>query len=125
MTYPGGDTVLVIANPTPAGKDSMNEDIPSLPTNRVVAATVYGCVFETEHISEQQHETITSGERAWAFMPYTADTAAITNANWLRPQRPTGESSARDYKVHGLPIVQYDIDGQPDHVWVICENQAG
>jgi len=106
---------------------------------------VYGCVFETERISEEQSDTITSNERGWAWLPYVAGagiptasesgnpildgdgkpvTTEIKNANWIRPLR-SDPLAQRDYKVLGMPSLEYDLEGNPDHVWVICEWHGG
>lgn len=118
--YPGGDTVGIVTKTPTGSTDSLGVAITS-----DAVTWVYGCVFETERVSEEQSETVTSSERAWVFMPYILGvTTAIDNENWLRPQRPAALAQ-RDYKVFGLPAVQYDMDGQPDHVWVTCEWHGG
>jgi hypothetical protein len=138
--YPGGDTVGIVTKLSTGQKDSMGQAVTA---DSVV--WVYGCVFETERISEEQSDTITSNERGWAWLPYipgigipTVDddgnelvdgegnpvTVEITNANWIRPKR-WQPMAARDYKVFGMPAVEFDGDGQPDHVWIICEWHAG
>lgn len=135
---PGGDT-LGIVTMAPSGQfDSLQQPIL---TESVV--WVYGCVFDTQHVTEHQDDTITSRERGWCWLPYVAGvgiptvnadgtpaldgngnpiTVDITNACWVRPKRadPMGQ---RDYKVFGEPVLEYDLDGQPDHVWVTCEWQ--
>lgn len=132
--WPGGDTVGIVTYTPQLDShgnvltDGLNQ--PLEPVRTVLWK--YGCVFEPEHVSEEQTNTITTRERAWVFLPVDADTTTITNANFLTPKRPAldedsaNESTAqRDYKVHGLPVVEYDMDGQPDHVWVICEYDGG
>ncbi|SIC56426.1 Uncharacterised protein [Mycobacteroides abscessus subsp. abscessus] len=124
---PGGDTLQVISyGPALDGHGNPVMDEQNQPIKaRTVVATIYGCVFEAEHISEHQTDAITSTERAWAFLPVTPDSRAIRNEHYLCPMRPAGDQSGRDYKVHGLPALQYDIEGQPDHVWIFCEWQPG
>lgn len=118
--FPGGDTLLIVSK-TPTGqKDSMGEDVT---TDSVVS--VYGCVFETERISEVESDVTTSNERGMAFLPYVEGvTTGVTNENWIRPQRPDALAQ-RDYKVFGRPAIEYDINGQPDHVWIVCEWHGG
>jgi hypothetical protein len=144
--YPGAET-LGIVEYQGTGVDGKNQPVSTTP---VVVQFVYGCVFEpySRGPVEEQSDTITSHERAWAFLPYvpgigipTVDSsgnpvvdgggnpvpATITNANWIQPQRLTlGDAEAqRNYKVQGLPEIEYDPDGMPDHAWVICEWRAG
>lgn len=147
VDYPGGDLLGVVEmQPTtdPPTLDAMNQPI----TNAVVVALVYGCVFEPIERGpvEEQTDTVTSHERAWAFLPYvqgigipTVDSGldlivdddgnpvpvVITNANYIQPQRATYTQAQRNYKVFGLPELQYDGDGLPEHVWVTCEWRAG
>lgn len=116
MTEPLGGQTLGIVTKTPTGaKDAANQDI----TDDVVV-WVEQCSFETEHISESQSDTIVSAERAWAIMPVTDAVAAITNANHIR-----NGVGGRDYKVHGLPAPENDIDGLLVYYWIICEWQGG
>jgi hypothetical protein len=116
MTEPlGGQTLGIITKVPTGAHDSMNEPIT---TDSIV--WVPQCSFETEHISESQSDTTTSTERAWAIMPVTAAVQAITNANYLR-----NGVGGRDYKVHGLPAPENDIDGQLVYYWLICEWQGG
>jgi hypothetical protein len=142
--YPGSD-LLGIGEWVPTGeKDRKNQDV----TEFVVLHLVYGCVFEpySRGPVEEQSDVITSHERAWAFLPYveglgipTVDDdgndvvdddgnpvpAVITNASWIQPQRPIDPLAQRNYKVQGLPEIEYDGDGQPDHAWIVCEWHAG
>lgn len=137
--YPGGDTVGVVTKVASGQTDSMGQPIT---VDQVV--WVYGCVFEGGMdfsslgvIMEKQSDTFTASEQAWVFMPYVSGlgipaidaagnptTATITNGSWIRPKRPDA-AQQRDYKVLGLPDVNYDFDGQPDHVFVACEWRAG
>lgn len=119
---PGRDTIGIVSYADSGQVDALNE---ALQTESVT--WVYGCVFEPLDRGpiEEQSDTITSAERAWAFLPYLEGvTTAITNANWLRPQRPD-PIAQRDYKVLGLPEIEYDMDGQPDHVFITCEWHGG
>ncbi|MBZ4574701.1 hypothetical protein [Mycobacterium avium] len=142
--FPGGD-VLGIVEFQPTGQvDSLNQAVKT----PVVVAWVYGCVFEpySRGPVEEQTDTITSHERAWAFLPYVAgfgiptfDAAGnalldadgnpipvvIDNGTWIQPQRPNDAVAQRNYKVQGLPEIEYDADGVPDHAWIVCEWQAG
>lgn len=119
---PGNDTIGIVIK-TPTGQvDSLNQAI----TTESVT-WIDGCVFETYPRGpvEEQSDTITSAERAWVFLPYLPGiTTGVTNANWIRPLRPD-PLAQRDYKVEGLPVFEYDLDGQPDHVWIVCEWRAG
>lgn len=138
--YPGGDTVGVITSVPSGGKDALGGQ----PVTETVV-WVYGCVFGTQHTTEEQDETITSAERAWVWFPYvdgigipTVDTTGapivdpdgnpvtvmIDNSCWLRPKR-DNPMGTRDYKVFGMPSIEYDLDGRPDHVWVTAEWRAG
>lgn len=142
--YPGGET-LGIAVEQPTGRvDSLNQPV----TAKVVTQWVYGCTFEpyTRGPVEEQTDTITSHERAWAFLPYlpgigvpTVDAdgnpvvdgdgnpvaAVITNNHWIQPVRANDAQAQRNYKVQGLPEIEYDIDGAPSYAWIVCEWQGG
>jgi hypothetical protein len=132
--YPGGDTLGVVTDVASGQTDSLNQPIL---TESVV--WVYGCVFETYMygISEQETDITTSQEKAFAYFPYVSGVgipgvdangasvaAVIDNNSRIRPQRPDAEAQ-RDYKVFGLPAEQYDIEGLPDHVLVVCVWQGG
>lgn len=142
--YPGGETLAVVEMQSTGGVDGKNQPI----TAPVVVAWVYGCTFEpyTRGPVEEQSDTITSHERAWAFLPYvpgigipTVDAsgnpvldvngvpvpAVIGNSNWIQPQRPNDAQAQRNYKVQGLPEIEYDIDGAPVYAWIVCEWQRG
>lgn len=121
VTYPGGDTLGIVTKVPTGQKDSLNQPIT---TDSV--EWIYGCVLETleYEINEHQTDTIAAFEKAWAFLPYSSTTAAIDNGDFIRPKRPDANAQ-RDYKVNGRAVVQYDIDGRPDHVFVLCEWQGG
>jgi len=137
--YPGGDTVYVVTKTDTGQRDGLNQPVPG-----ESATQVYGCVFDiiSSGPSEEQTDTTTNSERAWAFLPIvdgqgipTVDDdgnenvdadgnpifiAEIPNTARIRPKRSTALAQ-RDYKIIGRPEVQYDLDGQPDHVWIVCE----
>jgi hypothetical protein len=142
--YPGSDTIAVVTLEPTGDVDSLNKPI----TNPTVRALVYGCVFEpySRGPVEEQTDTITAHERAWAFMPYVYGVGipqvdsnlnavvddngnpvpvVIGNADFLQPVRLGNPQAQRNYKIQGLPEVQYDQDGMPDHVWIICEWHGG
>jgi hypothetical protein len=141
--YPGGET-LAILQPTGSGTDRLNQAI----TQLTVVAWVYGCAFEpyTRGPIEEQTDTITSHERAWAFLPYvqgvgvpTVDSGGnpvvdgggnpvpvvINNNTMIQPVRANDAVAQRNYKVQGLPEIEFDIDGQPEYAWVVCEWHGG
>ncbi len=135
--YPGGETLGIVEMVATGAVDELNQAVRT-PT---VVAWVYGCVFEpySRGPVEEQSDTITSHERAWAFLPYVpgsgipgidATTQAqivvsINNATWIQPQRANDALAQRNYKTQGLPEIEYDIDGAPSYAWVVCEWQAG
>lgn len=122
MTYPGGDTIGIVTKTATGTVDALNQ-----PTYSESVVWVYGCVFEpySRGPVEEETDSITAHERAWAFFPYIQGvTTSIGNANWIRPKRPDALAQ-RDYKVQGLSEVEYDLDGQPDHVFVIGEWHSG
>ncbi|ETZ58038.1 hypothetical protein L841_5520 [Mycobacterium sp. MAC_080597_8934] len=142
--YPGGETVAVVQFQPTGATDSLFQPVKA-PT---VVAWVFGCAFEpyTRGPVEEQSDTITSHERAWAFLPYVAGfgiptfdqsgnplldsnddpiPVAIDNSMWIQPQRPNDALAQRNYKVQGLPEIEYDIDGSPSYAWIVCEWQAG
>jgi hypothetical protein len=120
--FPGGDTIGIVTF-SPSGElDSNGQEIftPSV-------VNVFGCVFEPllRGPIEEETDTITAHERAWAFFPYIEGvTTNINNAQFLRPIRPDALAQ-RDYQVQGQSIVEYDMDGQPDHVFVAVEWHGG
>lgn len=119
-----GNHVLGIVEMQPSGQvDDLNQQI----TEPVVTQIVHGCMFESYVRGPEEHEddTVTSFERAYAFLPYIAGvTTTITNSNWLQPQRADAQAQ-RNYKVLGLPIIQYARSGRPSYVWIICEWRNG
>ncbi|WP_047317372.1 hypothetical protein [Mycolicibacter heraklionensis] len=135
--YPGGDTVYVVTDVATGQKDGLNQ-----PKFGESVAEVFGCVFDVVSTgpTEEQSDTTTNSERAWVFLPIvdgqgipTVDfdqdgelvyIAEIPNTARLRPERGTALGQ-RDYKIIGRPEVQYDLDGQPDHVWIVCEWRGG
>ncbi|UXA06583.1 hypothetical protein KXD96_27995 (plasmid) [Mycobacterium sp. SMC-2] len=142
--YPGGETLGVVEMQASGHVDGKNQAV----TSPSVVAWVYGCTFEpyTRGPVEEQSDTITSHERAWAFLPYvpgigipTVDVngdpvldtngdpvpASIGNSNWIQPVRANDAQAQRLYKVQGLPEIEYDIDGLPVYAWIVCEWQGG
>lgn len=120
---PGGDTLLIVTRVPTGQKDALNQDIFTEAT-----VSVYGCVFEpySRGPVEEDSNTETAHERAWAFLPYIEGvTTGINNQNFIQPVRPGSPLAQRNYKVQGLPEIQYDLDGVPDHVWIICEYHEG
>jgi hypothetical protein len=116
VTEPLGGQKLGIVTKVPTGEvDAANEDIT---TDKVV--WIDRCSFESEHLSEFQNETIVSGERGYAMMPDVPEVRAITNANHIR-----NGVGGRDFKVHGLPAPETDLDGALIGYWLVCEWQAG
>jgi hypothetical protein len=139
----GGDTVGIVSF-SPSGQlDANGQQIFTQSTQ-----LIYGCVFEpySRGPVEEETDTITAHERAWAFLPYvpgigvpTVDTdgnpilddngnpvpASIQNSDFVQPQRPGDAQAQRNYKVQGMPEVEFDMDGQPDHVFVVCEWHGG
>lgn len=119
---PGGDTIGIV---TYADSGTVDDNGQKILTSSVV--WVYGCVFEpySRGPVEEETDTITAHERAWAFFPYVPGvTTNINNGNWIRPQRPDALAQ-RDYKVQGQSEIEYDMDGQPDHVFVVGEWHGG
>lgn len=142
--YPGGETIGIVVEKPNGEVDSLYQAIKKL----TVVQWVYGCAFEpyTRGPIEEESDTITSHERAWAFLPYlpgigipTVDEngepvlddagnpvpAVIDNNTWLQPVRVNDAEAQRNYKVQGLPEVEYDIEGLPSYVWIVCEWHAG
>lgn len=143
--YPGADTLGIGSEQSTGGVDAKNQPLREF----VVSQYVYGCVFEpySRGPVEEQTDVITSHERAWAFLPYvegygiptvdvdgnelfaddgvTPVVAVLDNNSWIVPIRPNDAQAQRPYKVQGLPEIQYDGDGQPDHAWIVCEWQGG
>ncbi|PQM44673.1 hypothetical protein C1Y40_05169 [Mycobacterium talmoniae] len=145
-SYPGGDTIGIVTKTSTGQVDSLNQ-----PITVESVVWVYGCVFDiySRGPIEQQSDTVSSEERAWAFLPYVVTAAgagipivddsgnpvldgngnqvlvtSVSNSCWLRPKRPNALSQ-RDYKVLGQPEIEYDMDGEPDHAWIVCEWRAG
>ncbi|MDY0112705.1 MAG: hypothetical protein RBS21_00335 [Corynebacterium sp.] len=135
--YPGGETLGIVEMIPNGTVDELNQNV-RVPT---VVSWVYGCVFEpySRGPVEEQSDTITSHERAWAFLPYVAGSGipgidvttgaqlfvSIDNATWIQPQRANDPVAQRNYKTQGLPEIEYDIDGAPSYAWVVCEWHGG
>lgn len=135
--YPGADTIYVVTDVATGQRDDLNKPITS-----EAVAEVYGCVFDPVSTgpTEEQSDTTTNSERAWAFLPIIDGQgiptvgkdengdpiyiAAIPNKARLRPKRSTALDQ-RDYKITARPEVQYDMEGQPEHVWIVCEWRGG
>jgi hypothetical protein len=118
-----GNHVVGIVEMQGTQVDKLNQTIQA----PVVTGLVRGCMFESYNRGPEEHEddTITSFERAYCFLPYIEGvTTVLTNDHWLQPQRPDAEAQ-RNYKVLGMPIIQYDRSGRGDHVWIVCEWRAG
>lgn len=119
-----GNHVVGVVEMQPTGQvDSLNQPI----TEPVVVQLVKNCMFESYVRGPEEHEddTVSSFERAYAFLPYIAGvTTTITNAHYLQPQRADAQAR-RNYKVLGLPIIQYGRSGRPSHVWIVCEWREG
>lgn len=118
----GGDVLGIVTLVDSGQTDSLGEPIV---TESV--AWIDGCVFDIYSRGPiQQHtDTKTAEERAWAFFPYISGvTTDIVAGNVIRPQRPDALAQ-RDYHVFGRAEVEYDLEGQPDHVWVVCEWHGG
>lgn len=132
---PGGDALRIIAAVGTGQHDALGQAV--LAESEF---TVTGCVFDIVSSGpfEEQTDVTTSTEKAWAFLPYVAgagipvvDAAGtaryltvVDNTSRIEPVRPDALGSRR-YKVIGQPEVQYDLDGRPDHVWIVCEWRAG
>lgn len=132
---PGNDVVGIVTVASSGAVDALNAPVAA--SESVV--WVSGSVFDIDlGPREQQSDTITSEERAWAFLPYVPGqgipavdetgapvwVTAIDNRARIRPKR-LEALAQRDYKVLGQPELQYTLDGVPDHVWIICEWRAG
>jgi hypothetical protein len=120
--YLGGDTVGIVTIAPSGTTDSNGQQIFA-----ETVVNVFGCVFESLNRGpvQEQSDVITAHERAWVFFPYIVGvTDSISNANSLRPVRPNA-LSGRDYQVQGESQIEYDMDGQPDHVFVIGEWHGG
>jgi hypothetical protein len=118
----GGDTVNIVTLTDTGTVDDNGQKIFGTST-----VSVYGCVFEslTRGPVQEQSDTITAHERAWVFFPYIVGvTDSISNAQFLQPVRPN-DLSGRLYQVQGESQIEYDMDGQPDHVFVVGEWHGG
>jgi hypothetical protein len=141
--FPGGDTVGIVDFVPSGTLDSNGQQIFTSTTQ-----LVYGCVFEplSRGPVEEETDTVTAHERAWVFFPYisgigipTVDSdgnpivddngnpvpAAILNSSFLQPQRPGDPQAQRNYKVQGMPEIEFDMDGQADHAFIVGEWHGG
>lgn len=105
----------------------------------VTAQTVWvdGACFEIQSPSEQQNLTVTTSEVGWAFLPVSGDMIpAVDDAGAPTPiPCPTGAqaipSSARlvhnglVYVMRGDAVLEQDIHARADHLFCICEREAG
>lgn len=81
---------------------------------------VEGCLFESQFrkVVEQQADAVTTSEPAWAIMPVTDVTSAITSSQVLR-------HDGRDYVMRGDAVTERNIHGWPVYVFCDCERQTG
>lgn len=81
---------------------------------------VDGCLFESliRRVAEDQSLATTTKEPAWAMMPVTDATKAITSSMALR-------HNGRDYVMRGDAVLEFDIRGVAQYVFCHCEHQEG
>jgi hypothetical protein len=111
---------------------------PITPTESV--AWVHNCLFEVQESSrprtaeDERGGTVVTNRTAWVFMPTTADglvPAFDDDGNAIAPVDPATITSAkalrydRDYEMRGDAVLEMDINGKPDHVFALCEDQNG
>lgn len=111
------------------------------PQTTTTTVWVDGCLFEAPQApDEQQGDTVTTSEVAWALLPVGSDGTipAVTAAGSPAPipfldaaGAPSISSSARLrhdgllYAMRGDAVLERDLRGRPDHVFCRCERQRG
>lgn len=105
----------------------------------VTTQTVWvdNALFEIQSPSEQQNLTVTTSEVAWAFLPISGGVIpAVDDAGAPAPiSCPTGAQAIPSsaslvhnglvYVMRGDAVLEQDIHSRPDHVFCICEREAG
>ncbi|HNM85349.1 MAG TPA: hypothetical protein PKI77_12585 [Mycobacterium sp.] len=93
--------------------------------------------FEIQSPSEQQNLTVTTSEVAWAFLPVSGDVIpavddggapapiACPNGAQAIPSSASLVHNGLDYVMRGDAVLEQDIHGRSDHVFCICEREAG
>lgn len=77
-----------------------------------------GCGFELTKTTEKESNTDISTAHGRAFLPWDADTFALTESDAL-------EHMGRLYELSGPVHPWLDLDGDPDHLQVTCEWNGG
>lgn len=112
---------------------------PAEPTESV--AWVHNCLFEVQESArpktaeDQRGGTVVTYTTAWVFMPTT--TAGLIPAfdgdgNAIASVDPSTIDSSKilrysgvDYPMRGQAVLEIDINGKPDHVFCLCEDDRG
>lgn len=95
--------------------------------------------FEIQTPTEQQNQTVTTSEIAWAMLPVSAGVVpAVDDAGVDAPVqffdgdgKPTISSSVwlvhngLRYAMRGDAVLEQDIRGRQDHVFCLCEREQG
>ncbi len=131
--YPIGNQRVGIERETVTSYTDLGEPI-------TTASTVWvdNACFEIQTPTEQENQTVTTSEIAWAILP-VADgivpavdddgnpapiqlvedgKVAISSSAWLR-------HNGLRYAMRGDAVLEQDIRGRDDHVFAICEREQG
>lgn len=109
------------------------------PQTTPVTVWVDGCLFEIQTdvmrpaLLEQQGETVTTKEFAWAFMPVVnGNVPAVDSGGSPTPIAASAITSSmslrhngRTYVMRGDAVLERDIRGRENHVFCVCEHQEG
>jgi len=102
----GGDTVGIVKN----GSST------AIPKGR--------CSFEQQPVTSPDHQAqadVDEHQQAWVFLPVDTDTAGLVAGDAIRYPMPSG----LDYAIAVPPVIETDIRGRGNHVFVVAEATAG
>jgi hypothetical protein len=135
MWHIGRQTVGIVTETATVTSEFME---PTEPTESV--AWVHNCLFEVQESAraktaeDQRGGTVITNTTAWVFMPVAAEgviPALDDDGNLITVDPATIVSSkslrygGNDYEMRGQAVLEIDINGKPDHVFCLCEEQRG
>lgn len=137
MWHIGRQTVGIVTE-TATGTSEFMEPI----APRESVTWVRNCLFEVQESArprtaeDQRGGTVITNTTAWVFMPVSAaglipafDSEAGGSATAIDPSTIVSSKSLRymgsDYEMRGQAVIEVDINGKPDHVFCLCEEQRG
>lgn len=128
-----GDQRVGIERETVTGYTDYGEPI----TTKATVWVDHAC-FEIQTPTEQQNQTVTTSEIAWAMLPVAGgivpavdDDGEPASIQLIDDGKVTISSSAwllhngLRYAMRGDAVLEQDIRGRQDHVFCVCEREQG